>query len=195
MNKLRVLAIFSIIGGGLQILSPIWYHILDLENLAVVIGGGIADLVSMIFILLGLIAIFSHQNKISSNWTVSFIIAFIGTALVASTKWIHAFVEPALMQHAPDLIQSGPPSPIGEAMFLSYIIFALSWIYFGISSLLVKTLPLIGCILILLAPVLDFVPIGNMFSQSVWGLGIIWLSLSVMTSKEYADVHQEKLSL
>lgn len=193
MRLLRMFGVLLILGGVIQILLTVGYALLDAENSSVAIAVGTADLVSGILILTGMIALFITHEKASLNWKVSFIAAFIGTALFNGSKWIHAFVEPALMQAAPELLESVPPFPLGIAMTISFTLFAACWLYFGISSFFSKSLPATGSILVALGPVLDFVPLGFFIAAAVWGLGIVWFGLSMMNRRE-VEYHEEVAS-
>ncbi|WP_144390994.1 hypothetical protein [Indiicoccus explosivorum] len=183
MKTLRLLAVFGLIGGAVQLLLPVWYLLLgESESTALMISGGSVDLVSMIFILVGLVALNSSRENPGMNWTISFIVAFVGTALFTSVKFIHAFVEPVLMAEVPEILEAAPPSPLAEGMFISFAVFALGWLYFGASSIPGRKIPVAAAILVMVAPFLDFVPVVGYAAPAVWGLGIIWFSLHVMNS-------------
>lgn len=190
MKMVRVFAVLAIIGGAVQILLTAGYALLDTETVSVAIGIGLADLISMVLILTGMIALFVTQQSASLNWKISFIAAFVATAVICGGSWISAFVEPALMEAAPELLESEPPFPLGLAFLVTFILFAASWVYFGVSSFFVKSLPATGSILVALGPVVDFIPIGIFIAPAVWGLGIIWFGLAMMRPHE-VERHEE----
>src|SRR4051794_7651180 len=82
MNKiLRVLVVFSILGGVLQIIATFGFgyqYQMGHDTMAVAVTVGLINLCSHILILLGLVAIFlySYQRKASLNLLISFIAVF-----------------------------------------------------------------------------------------------------------------------
>lgn len=181
MRSVRVFTLLSIIGGGLHVLQPIWNRYLDYQTLTFDLISGSTDLISAIMVLLGVIAFFIYQrNSNSINSFISYIVLFIGMSLYVSMKVIQTIVVPMLKYNAPNLADS-PPSPAGEGMMVIFTAFALSWVYFGISSIIGKQLPLTGSILVTVAPFIDFIPLGDIpiGGPQIWGLGVIWLSLAV----------------
>jgi hypothetical protein len=178
-SELRVLALFAIIGGVLQVLVMISNNWLDNDNVAIDMGTGIMDLISGILITLGLVALFAYQRNTNVNTFISFIAATIGTVLLACVKFIDAFIIPTLKEHAPSLVESGPPSPANEGMMIAYALFSLGWIYYGVSSFLAKEPPRTGAVLVAIAPITTFIPIPIFIAPALLGIGIIWLSLAV----------------
>lgn len=186
MNKvLRVLVVFSILGGVLQIIATFGFgyqYLLDHDTMAVAVTVGLINLCSLILILLGLVAIFSYsyQKKASLNLLISFIAVFFGTFFEAGAVWVITFVSPMLKVHAAELAQTWP-TPTGEGFGFSLFLFALAWVYFGISSAVSKVLPVTASILIPLSLILEFAPFGfiSNFGSIFWAIAIIWLSLAV----------------
>ncbi|MBP1967577.1 hypothetical protein [Paenibacillus aceris] len=181
VRSMRLFAVLSIIGGGLHVLQPIWNRYLNYQTLRFDVISGSTDLISAIMVLLGAIAFFIYQQHAKSvNQLISYILLFIGMSLYISMKTIQTFVVPMLKYNAPNLADS-PPSPASEGMMIMFMAFAISWVYFGISSMIARNLPLVGSILVTVAPFIDFIPMGNspIEGPQVWGVGVIWLSLAV----------------
>src|SRR6185312_6962651 len=85
---LRKLAPFSIIGGILSIVSSFGFgyqYLLDHDTTGVAVIVGLINVISMILILIGMIAVFlySYQIKASLNLFISFIVLLIGSMLEA----------------------------------------------------------------------------------------------------------------
>lgn len=184
-NVLRILVVFSILGGVLQIIATFGFgyqYQMGHDTMMVGVTVGLINFFSLVLILLGLVAIFlySYQVKASKNLLISFIAVFIGTFFEAGAVWVITFVSPMLKVHAADLAQT-LPTPTGEGMGLSLILFVLAWFYFGISSAVNKVLPVTASILIPLSLILDFAPFGfiSYFGSIFWAIAIIWLSLAV----------------
>jgi len=149
-------------------------------GVAVIVG--LINVLSIILTLIGMIAVFlfSYHFKASLNLFISFIVVFIGSLLEVGGAWTATFVSPMLKDHAAELASTWP-SPSGEALMFSLLLFFIGWIYFGISLAIVKVLPVIPAVLVALSLILDFAPIGivSNLGSIFWSIGIIWLSTAV----------------
>lgn len=186
---LKVLAIAYMIGGLLQIVTMVWnefFHQDDMTKIDVTAG---LEFLSAIFILLGLVGtfIYTNQRRPSENSIVSFIAVFTGTLLFACLKWFEAFFEPILKSQVPDFVES-LPSQADTTMMIGLMILFLSWIYYGISSVITKVLPIPGSILVAIFPLLFFVPSPIFLSPLAWGVGIIWISLTMLRDYKQEDI-------
>lgn len=196
-SLLRKLAVFSIIGGIMAIISSFGFgyqYLLDNDTMGVAIIVGLINVFSMILILIGMIAVFlySYQIKASLNLFISFIVLFIGSSLELGGMWTVTFISPMLKVHAAELAATWP-SPSGEGLMISLILLFIGWVYFGFSLAKVKVLPVIPSVLVSLSLFLDFAPIGffSYFGGIFWAVAIIWLSV-VVYKRTKTDVAQEK---
>ncbi len=136
-SLLKALAIAYLIGGFLQIVTMVWnefFHQVDMAKIDVTAG---LEFISAILIMLGLVGtlIYTYQRRPSINTMVSFIAVFTGTLLFACLKWFEAFFEPLLKSHVPDFVES-LPAQADTTMMIALMILFLSWIYYGISSVI-----------------------------------------------------------
>ncbi|MBM7620103.1 magnesium-transporting ATPase (P-type) [Bacillus tianshenii] len=180
-SELKWLAIAFMIGGLLQIVTMVWnefFHQKDMTKIDLTAG---LEFLSALLIMLGLVGtfIYSYQKRASINTIVSFIAAFTGTLLFACLKWFEAFFEPILKSHVPDFVES-LPAQADTTMMIAIMILFLSWIYYGISSIIAKVLPVTSSILVAVFPLLFFVPSPIFLSPLAWGAGIIWMSLAIL---------------
>ncbi len=153
-----MLAVAYMIGGLLQIVAMVWNEFFHQVDMTIIDATAGLEFLSAILIMLGLVGtfIYTYQMKASLNTIVSFIAAFTGTLLFACLKWFEAFFEPILKSHAPNFVES-LPAQAETTMMISLIILFLSWIYYGISSIFAKVLPITGSILVAVFPLLFFV--------------------------------------
>ncbi len=184
-HLLRKLALFSIIGGILQVVATFGFgyqYQMGHDTMGVAVIVGLINVFSIILTLIGMIAVFlfSYHFKASLNLFISFIVVFIGSLLEVGGAWTATFVSPMLKVHAIELASTWP-TPSGEAMMFSLLLFFIGWIYFGISLAIVKVLPAIPAVLVAVSLILDFAPIGifSNFGSIFWAMGIIWLSVAV----------------
>lgn len=193
-HLLRKLASFSIIGGILQIVATFGFgyqYLMGHDTTGVAVTVGLINVLSMILILIGMIAVFlySYHIKASLNLFISFIVLFIGTLLEVGAAWTVTFVSPMLKVHAAELASTWP-SPSGEGLMFSLLLLFIGWVYFGISLAKVKALPVIPAVLVAVSLCLDFAPLGivSNFGSIFWAIAIIWLSTAVYKRTKTTDV-------
>ena len=185
-NLLRKLAVFSIIGGIFSILATFGFgyqYLLGHDTMGVAVIVGLINVLGMILILIGMIAVFlySYQIKASLNLFISFIVLFIGSMLEVGGMWTVTFVSPMLKVHAVELASTWP-TPSGEGLMFSLLLLFIGWVYFGISLAKLKVLPVIPSVLVAVSLFLDFAtPLGfiSYFGGIFWAIAIIWLSTAV----------------
>jgi hypothetical protein len=184
-SLLRKLATFPIIGGILQIVATLGFgyqYLLGHDTMGVAVIVGLINVLGMILILIGMIAVFlySYQIKASLNLFISFIVLFIGSMLEVGGMWTVTFVSPMLKVHAAELASTWP-TPSGEGLMISLILLFIGWVYFGISLAKLKVLPVIPSVLVAVSLFLDFAPLGivSNFGSIFWAIAIIWLSTAV----------------
>ena len=184
-NLLRRLAVFSIIGGIFQTIATFGFgyqYQMGHDTMGVSVIVGLINVFSIILILIGMIAVFlySYHIKASLNLFISFIVLFIGSLLEVGGAWTVTFVSPMLKVHAAELASTWP-SPSGEGLMFSLLLFFIGWVYFGISLARVRVLPVIPAVLVAVSLFLDFAPLGivSNFGSIFWAIAIIWLSTAV----------------
>ena len=81
------------------------------------------NVLGMILILIGMIAVFlySYQIKASLNLFISFIVLFIGSMLEVGGMSTVTFVSPMLKVHAAELASTWP-TPSGEGLMFSLLL-------------------------------------------------------------------------
>ena len=163
-NLLRRLAVFSIIGGIFQTIATFGFgyqYQMGHDTMGAAVIVGLINVFSIILILIGMIAVFlySYHIKASLNLFISFIVLFIGSLLEVGGTWTVTFVSPMLKVHAAELASTWP-SPSGEGLMFSLLLFFIGWVYFGISLARVRVLPVIPAVLVAVSLFLDFAPLG-----------------------------------
>lgn len=150
--------------------------------------GGYFDLVSSLFLLFVLIAIYLIHMKNGGNWgLISFIVSIIGTGLWVGVKWVHAIVVPALTIHVPDFIEQPPSSIIGAQMG-SFALFLLGWVLIGFLIARKGYLSRISGILLIIAPILDFIPYGYYLAQPLFAITIFWISYQLQKRNNEGNI-------
>lgn len=181
---LRFTGVCSIIAGILFLSLAIWY------NTSLGQFGAYVNLIGMAFLLLGLVGIYLRQmNAVGILGFFIFILTFIGAALWTGFGWVSAFVVPVLEEVAPEILADAPPAPLNIGMSISMFSFFIGLLLFGLVTAWKRILPRGAAILLVLVPILDFIPIGSYVAQPLAGVALIWLGYSIWKGN-YEEVGQ-----
>lgn len=170
----RLLAVFSIIGGFFRALmcplALVWGMNSPQELTAGVLG--------TIFMGLGIFGLYlSHQKEFGKLGFTAFILYAIGSfilmGMVFSTL-VFATYDPKVLQ------MDMPPLPIMVAGPFMMVTVMLSMILLGIAALKSKVFSKVPAILLILGPILNFVPIVTDYSVLAWGIPFMWFGIEVL---------------
>jgi hypothetical protein len=140
-------------------------------------------LLSIVLLLWGLIGIYGPQSRAARTfglWT--FVMVFLGTALIAGNTWAEVFVWPTLAQVAPGMVPGGftteASTYMASGLTLSFPLFGLGLILFGAATFWARVYPRwIAVLLIVSIPVTMFLdPTAGTFQESIgqmlWGFAV-----------------------
>jgi len=150
-------------------------------------------LLSSVLLLWGLIGIYSRQSRAAGNFGMwAFIVAFLGTGLVAGNNWAQVFVWPTFAQVAPNLISTqvmsgqAHPSPyLTAGLGLSAPFFFIGLILFAVATIRAGVYPRWASVLLIISiPATMFLdPTVGAFQESI---GQILLGIAVAALGFYA---------
>jgi len=189
LNKvIRLLAIFSIIGGFFRALmcplALVWGMNSPQELTAGVLG--------TLFMGLGIFGLYfsAHKEFGKLGFTAFILYAFGSFVLMGMvfTSLVFAVYDPKVLQ------MDMPPLPILIASPLMMLSVMLSMILLGITVLRTKVFSKVPAILILLAPILNFIPVVGDFSVLAWGIPFMWFGVEVL-KKSRGNVVVENISV
>jgi hypothetical protein len=189
LNKvIRLLAIFSIIGGFFcALMCP----------LALVWGMNspqelTAGLLGTLFMGLGIFGLyFSAHKEFGKLGFTAFILYAVGSFVLMGmvfTSLVFAVYDPKVLQ------MDMPPLPILIASPLMMLSVMLSMILLGIAVLKTKVFSKVPAILIILAPILNFIPVVGDFSVLAWGVPFMWFGIEAV-KKSRGNVVVENISV
>jgi hypothetical protein len=115
---------------------------------------------------------------------VGFLVAFIGTAFALVLNWAEVFFAHTLAEVAPELLDEGPSGRFALGFALSFPMFSLGWLLFGVATLRARTYPRIAAILLIVGAVITFVPIPG--TGVVLGLAVAWLGFVLFMGRGIA---------
>ena len=142
-------------------------------------------LLGAVLLLLGLVGLYaSHSEAAGALGLVTFLAAFLATALLVGVLWFELFITPSLATRAPGLAEA----ELGLAGFiLVFLLGVVGWLLFGVATLRTRTYPRWAAVLLMVGGVVAFVPIP--LAGIVFSVAIAWLGFVLFTGRS-ASVEQ-----
>jgi hypothetical protein len=139
-------------------------------------------LVAMYVLLLALTGgYWVEANVVGGLGLAGYLIAFLGTLLVAGDWWYETFIGPILRDRVPQLLEEAQPGLVLFGAFVTSAAFAVGWLIFGLSSYRAGIFPRGASILLMLGGVAGAVPL-LVGSQIPLALAVGWIGLSLIHS-------------
>ena len=188
------------LGGVSAVLSPL-LGVLSLALYWIVVGGDSlseaatsatfflpsgAQLFAMLLLLaFGLVALYVRQAEVSGTLGLTgFFLPLIGTTLAAGALWSQVFVVPRLAEAAPEVADRGTGSVLAS-LLLSFLIFRMGWVMFGVATLPTRVFPRWAVILLIVGAVLAIPPFPS--KALVLEVAAACLGFTLLTGREVAD--------
>ncbi|MDX1523365.1 MAG: hypothetical protein R3264_17200, partial [Anaerolineae bacterium] len=174
-----------IVGGVLQVSADVLLMATVGESgpYTVTTPGVIASvlfLVGKLLLLVALIGLYLYQAEAAGTFgLVAFLVAFIGTVLMAASDWFEVFLAPVLVDmpgftdQVPGLVMAG--------FMLNFGLETLGWVLFGAATFRARVFPRAAGVL-LAAAVL--VPFGLPWIYVVSNSAMIWLGWIVLRESQ-----------
>src|SRR5215204_1390514 len=146
-------------------------------------------LLSTILLLWTLIGIYGRQSRAAGTFGLwAFIVAFLGTALLAGNAWAEVFVWPTLAQVAPNMLSgqaTEASSYLVSGISLSFPLFGIGMILFGVATFWARVYPRWAAVLLIVSlPVTMYLdPTSGTFQEAI---GQILLGIAVAALGWYA---------
>ncbi len=139
-------------------------------------------LLGAVLMLGGLVGLYAHQSEAAGPLGFAgFLVAFLGTVLMAGAVWTQAFVAPAIAEVAPEFLDGEPGGLLGLGFMVSFGLAGLGWLLFGVASLRARVYPRAATILLIVGAVLTFVPFP--LSPVPLAVAVAWLGFSLLTGR------------
>lgn len=139
-------------------------------------------LLAMFALLLALTGLYARQVPESGKLAlVGYLVAFLGTMLVAGNWWYEAFIGPALREQAPEILTTAPGGSILIGAVLTGLTFAAGWVTFGIASFRARVFPRLAAVLMTVAGVGGILTLISPF-QIPLALAVGWMGLWLVRS-------------
>ncbi len=139
-------------------------------------------LVAMFALLLALTGLYARQVPESGKLgLVGYLIAFLGTLLVAGDWWHEAFIGPVLRERAPELLATAPSGSILLGAVLTGGTFAAGWVIYGLASVRAGVFPRSAAVLMTIGGVAGILSLISPF-QVPLALAVGWMGLWLVRS-------------
>ena len=191
---IRLAGLAALISGVLAAIGDVLGLVVDLENVQSATTAGYAVvfmlyLLSTALLLLGLVGLYTSQSEaVGILGLVGFLVAFLGTVLLAGALWFELFITPALATEAPELLEA----ELGLPGFILMLLFgAVGWVLFGVATLRAGVYPRWAAILLTVGGVIAFLPVplvGIIFSVTVAYLGFLLFTGQVGSDEQPSRV-------
>jgi hypothetical protein len=180
----RAAGLASITASGLILLYQlsqiilVWTVSESFFNATQSIRFGLA-LIAMYVLLLALTALYwMEANLVGGLGLVGYLIAFLGTLMVAGDWWYETFIGPTLRDRVPEILQEAQPGLALFGAFVTSAAFAVGWLIFGFSSYRARVFPQGASILMMLGGLAGAVALV-VGSQIPLALAVGWIGLSL----------------
>ncbi len=106
------------------------------------VTNGVVRVFAFFLLLLGLVGFYARQSEATARLgLVGFLLAFLGTMLIAGDLWFEAFVFPYLAEVAPRALEGEPGGTLIAGAGVSFLTFNTGWLLFGIASFRARVYP------------------------------------------------------
>lgn len=149
----------------------------------------VVKLAAFNLLLLALVGLYARQvDQAGTTGVAGFLLAFVGTTLLAGDVWFEAFVFPHLTEVAPDALSADPGGILLVGAFFSFLTFILGWLLFGVASFRAAVFPRAASVLLMGGAVILFP--SPLFPPKlvVFALAVGWMGLWLYRSQRSTGI-------
>jgi hypothetical protein len=151
-----------------------------------------AQLVAMALLLIGLVAMFVRQAEaLGALGLTGFVFALLGTTLAAGAAWSQVFVVPRLSEVAPSVADQGAGSVLA-GFVLSFLLFGVGWILFGVATLRTQLFPRWAVILLIVGAIISIVPLPS--RALIVEIAAGYLGFTLLTGRSTSEHQPSRVS-
>jgi len=134
-------------------------------------------------LLLALTGLFLRQAQAAGRLgAAGFLIAFLGTTLIAGDWWFESFIVPRLAEVAPEVMTGAITGSMVVGAAATFGLFALGWAVFGVASIRARVYPRGAAVLLTVGGLVGILA-GSTPYQVPLAVAIGWIGYSLVTSE------------
>ncbi len=151
-----------------------------------------AQLLALALLLIGLVALFARQAEaFGTLGHTGFVFALLGTTLAAGAAWSQVFVVPRLSEVAPTVADQGAGSVLA-GFLLSFLLFGVGWILFGVATLRTRLFPRWAVILLIVGAFISIVPLPS--RALIVEIAAGYLGFNLLTGRSASEHQPSRVS-
>lgn len=190
-SLVRVGGLAAILAGILLVFGELLNLFIDFETdpvegmtSATSVVQAVAFLLGVALLLISLVGLYMRLAQTTGGLLglVGFLLALVGTGMVMGVVWDQTFTVPALAQVAPTLLETDPPALVNFGFMLSFVLFGLGWLLFGIAAYRARVYPRVALILLMVGAVLLILPLP--FVGLVFAVAVAWLGFVILSGRD-----------
>lgn len=185
LSFVRLAGIASLTAAGLMLtnqLSQLAFALTMSQSMAVAthsLRNGLA-LVAAYALLIALTGIYARQATAAGRLGLAgYLVAALGTLLLAGDWWYETFVAPLIAAQAPEILNTAVGGSLLIGAAATFGSFALGWMLFGIASYRAAVLPRGAAILMTLGGIVGILALAPPF-QVPLALAVGWMGWSLL---------------
>jgi hypothetical protein len=139
-------------------------------------------LIATIALLFALTGLYLRQADAAGRLgLVGFVLAFIGTVLVAGDWWFESFIVPQIAAVAPQVMTGAITGSMVVGGVATFVLFALGWTIFGVATFRANVYPRPAAVLLTIGGVIGILALSTPY-QIPLAIAIGWIGYSLMQS-------------
>lgn len=191
-NLIRLSGLAAMAGGGLfvilDVLESLLFGSLPYDQAAasgawILVQG--SYLAATVLIALGLVGLYLRQaEQAGTLGFVAFLAAFSSAMMAAGASWSETFFGSWLAQAAPQLLEADPSGALAAGLILTFALFALGGLLFGLASLRAGVLPRGAAVLLMIGAVLyPLLGVASIpFAAVLFGAALAWMGYALWSA-------------
>jgi hypothetical protein len=174
----------SMAAGGLIVVSQIANLVVGLtlgpDSIATVVHTlkNVLALFAMYALLLALTGLYAAQASAAGRLgLLGYLVAFLGTLLVAGDWWFESFVVPLLATAAPEIMKTAPGGSLLAGAIATFGIFSAGWVLFGIATFRARVFSRRAAVLMIIGGVVGILALSSPY-QVPLAVAVGWIGYS-----------------
>jgi len=182
-----IAAALIVVSQGLNLALGLAMGAQSADSVVYTVRYGLA-LFAMYALLLALTGLYLRQAAHAGRLGLAgYLVAFLGTLLVAGDWWFESFIVPRIAATAPEVMTGAISGSLLVGAAATFGLFAIGWITFGIATFRANVYPRPAAVLLIIGGVVGILA-GSAPYQVPLALAVGWIGFALMRSERRAHV-------